>query len=69
MGQWTLPGNLVRLNGFRNPDISYLRMVKCFTYCQPDSWPETHDHIKNMAIGHTAQNADFSMLMKYLDGP
>lgn len=75
VGQWTVPGNLVRLNGFSNPSISYMTDERrCFTYSTPDQIPGLEHvtktpHIKNVTSGHTAQNAEFSMLMQYLDGP
>lgn len=69
VGQWTVPGNLVKLNGFSNPSISYMvDERRCFTYSTPNQIPGLEHvtkipHIKNVTNGHTAQNAEFSMLM------
>ena len=67
VGQWTMPGNLVRLNGFRNPSNSYMRTVGVSP--TPGQIPglehvTTTPHIKNVTIGHVAQNTEFSMLME-----
>lgn len=72
MGQWTVPGNMVRLSGSRSPGTSYLRMRG--VSLAPNQIPglehvTTTPHIKNVTTGHIAQNIDFSMLMRYLGGP
>lgn len=65
-----MSGKLVRLSGFRNP--GHESKAWEFPYSRRDSGPGTRDHNslpKNVTPGYLAQNIEFSMLMRYPDGP
>ena len=70
VGQWVMPGNLVRSSVFRNPGIQAPTTQHtpedggCFKHIPGLEHMATAAHIKNMTTG--AQNTE-NMLMRYLD--